>query len=55
MREAEAVAVETVALAVDHRARLYLPRMFGPSRFAIVPSPAHLADAMARVCLTLLR
>ena len=55
VREAEAVAVETVALAVDHRARLYLPRMFGPSRFAIVPSPAHLADAMARVCLTLLR
>ncbi|MEO8601323.1 MAG: hypothetical protein ABI629_01980 [bacterium] len=55
VREAEAVAVDTVALAVDHRARLYLPRMFGPSRFAILPSPAHLADAMARVCLALLR
>jgi nitric oxide reductase activation protein len=55
VREAEAVSVETVALAVDHRARLYLPRMFGAARFAILPSPAHLADAMARVCLTLLR
>jgi Mg-chelatase subunit ChlD len=55
VREAEALAVETVALAVDHRARLYLPRMFGAGRFAILPSPAHLADAMARVCLSLLR
>lgn len=55
VREAEAVAVETVALAIDHRARLYLPRMFGPSRFAILPSPAHLAGVMARVCVDLLR
>jgi nitric oxide reductase NorD protein len=55
VREAEAVQVETVALAVDHQARLYLPRMFGPSRFAILPSPARLPDAMARVCLDLLR
>lgn len=55
VREAEALAVETVALAVDHRARHYLPRMFGAGRFAILPSPAHLADAMARVCLSLLR
>ena len=55
VREAEAVQVETVALAVDHQARLYLPRMFGPSRFAILPSPARLPDAMARVFVDLLR
>ncbi len=55
VREAEAVQVETVALAIDHRARLHLPRMFGPSRFAILPSPSRLPDAMARVCLDLLR
>jgi nitric oxide reductase NorD protein len=55
VREAEAVQVETVALAVDHAARLYLPRMFGPSRFEILPSPARLPDAMARVCRDLLR
>ena len=55
VREAEAAAVDTFALAVDAQARLYLPRMFGPSRFAILSSPAHLANAMARVCGGLLR
>jgi nitric oxide reductase activation protein len=55
VREAEAAAVETFALAVDAQARLYLPRMFGHSRFSILSSPAHLSKAMARVCAELLR
>jgi len=55
VREADAAAVECFALAVDAQARLYLPRMFGASRFHILPSPAHLANAMARVCAELLR
>lgn len=50
VREAERAAVHAHALAIDRRARFHLPRMFGPSRHAVVPSPGHLAEAIGRIC-----
>lgn len=50
VREAERAGIHVHALAIDPRARFYLPRMFGPSRHSVVPSPGDLAHAMGRVC-----
>ena len=50
VREAERSGIHVHALAIDPRARFYLPRMFGPSRHSAVPTPGDLAHAMGRVC-----
>lgn len=50
VREAERSGIHVHALAIDPRARFYLPRMFGPSRHSAVPTPGDLAHAMGRAC-----
>ena len=51
VREAEQIGVHVHALAMDPRARLYLPRMFGPSCHTWVSSPDRLSEAVGRVCM----
>lgn len=50
VREAERSLVHVHALAMDPRARLHLPRMFGPSCHTAVSGPDRLADAVGRIC-----
>ncbi len=53
VREAERGHVHVHALAMDPRARLHLPRMFGPSCHTAVSGPDRLADAVGRICASM--
>ncbi|MCZ7680388.1 MAG: VWA domain-containing protein [Sandaracinaceae bacterium] len=53
VREAERGLVHVHALAMDPRARLHLPRMFGPSCHTAVSGPDRLADAVGRICASM--
>lgn len=55
VREAERMRVHIHALAFDREARFYLPRMFSPSRHAVVSAPTELARAMGRACIDMQR
>src|SRR5690606_2984732 len=50
VREAERSGVHAHALAIDPRAKLHLPRMFGPSCHTTVASPDRLPEAVGRIC-----
>jgi nitric oxide reductase NorD protein len=49
LREAGQVRIYTYALAVDVRAKLYLPEMFGAGRYQILPHPSHLVHSLAQL------
>jgi nitric oxide reductase NorD protein len=49
IREAHQARVHTYALAVDVRAKHYLPQMFGSGNFQILPHPAHLVRSLAAI------
>lgn len=49
MKEASALKVMTRALAVDVNAKFYLPQMFGPGNFQILPHPGMLSKSLAEV------
>lgn len=55
VREAERTRVHIHALAFDREARFHLPRMFSPSRHAVVSAPTELSRAMGRVCIEMQR
>jgi hypothetical protein len=48
-REAGDASVEVFALAIDAQARGHLQEMFGRGRYAVLPRPDGLAEAMAGV------
>jgi len=49
VREADSAGVKVFALAVDAQARSHLGEMFGQGRYAVMPRPEALVDAMAAV------
>lgn len=49
IREANHGRIHTFALAIDVRAKLYLPQMFGNGSFRILPHPAHLVRGLSEV------
>jgi nitric oxide reductase NorD protein len=49
LREAEQAHVVAHALAVDAGARAWLPPMFGPGRWHVLPTPDHLLPALTEV------
>jgi nitric oxide reductase NorD protein len=49
IREAHQARVHTYALAVDVRAKHYLPQMFGSGNFQILPHPAHLVRSLVAI------
>jgi nitric oxide reductase NorD protein len=49
LREAEQAHVVAHALAVDAGARAWLPSMFGPGRWHVLPTPDHLLPALTEV------
>jgi nitric oxide reductase NorD protein len=55
LREAARARVHAFALAVEARARLYLPQMFGVGGYEILPDPSQLPRRLARVHQQLLR
>jgi len=55
VREAHDVGVQVFTLAIDAQSRSHLPAMFGTSRYAVLPRPEGLVEAMASVYGQLLR
>ncbi len=49
VREADSAGVKVFALAVEAQARSHLGEMFGRGRYAVMPRPEALVDAMAAV------
>jgi nitric oxide reductase NorD protein len=49
IREASSAQIMTRALAIDVNAKLYLPQMFGPGNFQILPHPGQLASKLAEI------
>ena len=55
VREAHDEGVQVFTLAIDAQSRSHLPAMFGSSRYAVLPRPEGLVEAMASVYGRLLR
>ena len=49
IREAHQSRIHTLALALDLKAKLYLPQMFGSGSFRILPHPTYLVRGLSEV------
>lgn len=55
VKEAHAKGLRVHSLAIDAEAKFYLPRMFGPGGYQILPHPRLLAPALSKIFVRCLR